>query len=464
MIRHGAELVHAYAAATVPRLCVVLRKAYGGAYIVMDSRGIGNDLCVAWPSAEIAVMGAAGAVAILNKGRTDAGLVEEYRDAFENPYRAAERGLVDAVIEPVRTRHVLVDALDVLVQQARQRGRPAGTRTHRSEGDPRTMLLADKRILVTGVLNDASMAFHVAQRAQEEGAEVVLTSFGRAMSLTQRAARRLPTEPSIVELDVTDAAHLDALAGTRRRPPRRRAARDRLRTRVVPRRRLPHRAVGRRRRRAPGERVLVEGARGRVPAADDARAAASSGLDFDNSRVAWPVYDWMGVAKAAFESTARYLARDLGARRHPRQPRRGRTDPHDRGPEHPRLRAVRGRVGRSARRSAGTSRIPRPVAAACVALFSDLFPATTGEVDPRRRRLPRHRRLTRPPSNRWRGSGPRRDQPRQLLVSENRAARTVSPDGGQRDADGMWRYGARRSRPPRRRHEVWDNGEPPRGS
>ena len=71
MIRHGAELVHAYSAATVPRICVVLRKAYGGAYIVMDSRGIGNDLCVAWPSAEIAVMGAPGAVAILNKGRSD---------------------------------------------------------------------------------------------------------------------------------------------------------------------------------------------------------------------------------------------------------------------------------------------------------------------------------------------------------------------------------------------------------
>ncbi|HEV7523529.1 MAG TPA: carboxyl transferase domain-containing protein [Acidimicrobiia bacterium] len=115
MIRHGAELVHAYAAATVPRICVVLRKAYGGAYIVMDSRGIGNDLCVAWPSAEIAVMGAAGAVAILNKGRTDPGMVDEYRDAFENPYRAAERGLVDAVIEPAATRHLLVDALDVLV-------------------------------------------------------------------------------------------------------------------------------------------------------------------------------------------------------------------------------------------------------------------------------------------------------------------------------------------------------------
>jgi acetyl-CoA carboxylase carboxyltransferase component len=117
MIRHGAELVHAYSAATVPRMCVVLRKAYGGAYIVMDSRGIGNDLCVAWPRAEIAVMGAAGAVAILNKGRSDDGLVAEYRDAFENPYRAAERGLVDAVIEPADTRRVLVDALAVLVEK-----------------------------------------------------------------------------------------------------------------------------------------------------------------------------------------------------------------------------------------------------------------------------------------------------------------------------------------------------------
>jgi acetyl-CoA carboxylase carboxyltransferase component len=115
MIRHGAELVHAYAAATVPRICIVLRKAYGGAYIVMDSRGIGNDLCLAWPSAEIAVMGAAGAVAILNKGREDPDLVEEYRRTFENPYQAAERGYVDAVIEPASTRRVLCDALDVLV-------------------------------------------------------------------------------------------------------------------------------------------------------------------------------------------------------------------------------------------------------------------------------------------------------------------------------------------------------------
>jgi acetyl-CoA carboxylase carboxyltransferase component len=111
MIRHGAELVHAYCEATVPRLCVILRKAYGGAYIVMDSRGVANDLCLAWPTAEIAVMGAPGAVQILgNKGLGE----DEYSEAFLNPYRAAERGYVDAVIDPAATRSVLARGLSQL--------------------------------------------------------------------------------------------------------------------------------------------------------------------------------------------------------------------------------------------------------------------------------------------------------------------------------------------------------------
>ena len=125
MIRHGAELVHAYAAATVPRLCVVMRKAYGGAYIVMDSRGIGNDLTVAWPEARIAVVGGPPAVQILHgkklrgmepdaRAVTERELVEAYETEFDNPYRAAERGLVDAVIAPEQTRSVLCDALEVL--------------------------------------------------------------------------------------------------------------------------------------------------------------------------------------------------------------------------------------------------------------------------------------------------------------------------------------------------------------
>ncbi len=123
MIRHGAELVHAYAAATVPRLCIVLRKAFGGAYIVMDSKGLGNDWCGAWPTAEIAVMGAPGAVQILH-GRTlreeadetarlrrQADLEHEYEDRFANPYVAAERGFVDDVIAATDTRRVVADAL-----------------------------------------------------------------------------------------------------------------------------------------------------------------------------------------------------------------------------------------------------------------------------------------------------------------------------------------------------------------
>ena len=117
MIRYGAQMAFAYARATVPRVCVTLRKSYGGAYIVMDSRYMGNDLMLAWPSAEIAVMGAKGAVEILHRKaneeeRTE--LVNAYEDRLLSPYIAAERGSVDRVIEPSATRSELVAALDVL--------------------------------------------------------------------------------------------------------------------------------------------------------------------------------------------------------------------------------------------------------------------------------------------------------------------------------------------------------------
>ena len=126
MIRHGAELVHAYANATVPRLCVVLRKAYGGAYIAMDSRGLGNDLCLAWPKAEIAVMGAPGAVAVLQRkklgaiadaeerARVQAELEADYTERLCSPVVAAERGYVDDVIEPDDTRRLLTAGLAAL--------------------------------------------------------------------------------------------------------------------------------------------------------------------------------------------------------------------------------------------------------------------------------------------------------------------------------------------------------------
>ncbi|MFM8266538.1 MAG: acyl-CoA carboxylase subunit beta [Ilumatobacteraceae bacterium] len=117
MIRHGAQLVFAYGRATVPRICVILRKSYGGAYIVMDSKRMGNDLCLAWPWAELAVMGAGQAAAILQRRATDeerAAFESDYADRLLNPYIAAERGYVDAVIEPGETRREVAAALSML--------------------------------------------------------------------------------------------------------------------------------------------------------------------------------------------------------------------------------------------------------------------------------------------------------------------------------------------------------------
>ena len=126
MIRHGAELAFAYAEATTPRVCLVLRKAYGGAYIVMDSKAMGSDLTLAWPSAEIAVMGAQGAVQILHRRsdpETRAAAEADYRDTLLTPWIAAERGLVDEVIDPSETRASIASGLSVLVRK-RERLRP----------------------------------------------------------------------------------------------------------------------------------------------------------------------------------------------------------------------------------------------------------------------------------------------------------------------------------------------------
>ncbi|TQM78476.1 acetyl-CoA carboxylase carboxyltransferase component [Saccharothrix saharensis] len=122
-IRHGAKLLYAYCEATVPRVQVILRKAYGGAYIVMDSRSVGTDLSLAWPTNEIAVMGAEGAVNLLHRrelaaaedpARLRAALVADYRSELMHPYHAAEHGLVDDVIDPVETRAAIARGLAVL--------------------------------------------------------------------------------------------------------------------------------------------------------------------------------------------------------------------------------------------------------------------------------------------------------------------------------------------------------------
>ena len=123
IIRRGAKLLYAYCNATVPRISLILRKAYGGAYIVMDSRSIGADLALAWPSNEIAVMGAEGAANVVFRREIAAAddseavraqRIKEYKAELMHPYYAAERGLVDDVIDPAETRSALIGALQML--------------------------------------------------------------------------------------------------------------------------------------------------------------------------------------------------------------------------------------------------------------------------------------------------------------------------------------------------------------
>ena len=129
IIKHGAKLLYAFAEATVPKVTVITRKAYGGAYCVMASKHIRTDVNYAWPSAEIAVMGPEGAVDIVYKRELDAAKnggsdserealrqakIEEFRDRFANPYIAADRGFLDAVIQPRETRKKLIQALEML--------------------------------------------------------------------------------------------------------------------------------------------------------------------------------------------------------------------------------------------------------------------------------------------------------------------------------------------------------------
>ena len=128
IIRHGAKMLFAYSAATVPKITVILRKSYGGAYLAMCGKDLGADRVYAWPTAEVAVMGAEGAAEIVfrkeiqeaeNKAAKRKELIEKYREAFSNPYVAAGRRLVDAIIEPSMTRHHIAQALEYRAYQTR---------------------------------------------------------------------------------------------------------------------------------------------------------------------------------------------------------------------------------------------------------------------------------------------------------------------------------------------------------
>ncbi len=243
------------------------------------------------------------------------------------------------------------------------------------------MLLEGKRILITGVLAESSIAFSVARLAQEQGAEVVLTSFGRVMRLTQRSARRLPVEPDVVELDLTDPANLEALTTDLRE---RWGRVDGVLHAVAF---APATCLGGDFMKAEWDDVAttlqvsaysLKALAGAVLPLMEFGGGSIVGLDFDATQ-AWPAYDWMGVAKAALESTARYLARDLG-RHHIR------VNLVSAGPL--RTVAAKGITGFDQIEETWAGRAPlgwdtrdaTPVAQACVALLSDWFPATTGEM------------------------------------------------------------------------------------
>ena len=240
------------------------------------------------------------------------------------------------------------------------------------------MLLEGKKLLVTGVLTDSSIAFHVARLAQEQGAQVVLTSFGRTMKITQVISRRLPEPAPVLELDVTDPEHLSSLA-------------ERVGEHVDRLDGVVH-SIG----FAPaGAFNFLEAGWDDVATALHTSAyslkalavatqpllrqgSSIVGLTFDGS-YAWPVYDWMGVSKAAFEAVNRYCARDLG-------PQGVRANLVSAGPI--RTTAAKSIPGFQAFEDTWGERAPLgwdvndpvPAAQACVALLSDWFPATTGEI------------------------------------------------------------------------------------
>ncbi|MSZ41675.1 MAG: enoyl-ACP reductase FabI, partial [Actinobacteria bacterium] len=174
-------------------------------------------------------------------------------------------------------------------------------------------ILEGKNIVITGVLTDQSIAFHAARLAQEQGANVVLTGYGRALSLTKRAAGRLPNAAPVLELDVVNQDHLDALAGGIKEHM------DRVDGVLHSIGFAPAEALGGNFLNTTWSDVAValevsafsfkSLAMACLPLMNEGGSVV--GLDFD-STMAWPKYDWMGVAKAAFESTSRYLARDLG--------------------------------------------------------------------------------------------------------------------------------------------------------
>jgi len=243
------------------------------------------------------------------------------------------------------------------------------------------VLLEGKKLLITGVLTPQSIAFAIAELAQREGAEIVLTSFGRGMSLTERSARRLDPAPDVVELDVTNSAHFPAL--TRSLQKRWGKVDGALHAIAY----APEDALGGNFLKTPWESVqtafristfsLKELAVAMIPLMPQGGSILT--LDFDN-RTAWPTYDWMGVCKAGLEATVRYLARDLG-------PKNIRVNALAAGPlatmaakSIPGFKTLERIWGMQAPLGWRAKDHHSMVAKSACALLSDWFPATTGEM------------------------------------------------------------------------------------
>lgn len=244
------------------------------------------------------------------------------------------------------------------------------------------MLLEGKRLLVTGVLTDDSIAFHAARVAQEQGADVLLTGFGRGLRITERSAQRLPQPADVVELDINDPAHMDALVADLTQ---RWGAIDGAVHAIGF---APEDALGGNFLATPAESAATAFttsafsyktlAVGLLPLLEAAGGGSLVTLDFDNTQ-AWPAYDWMGVAKAALVSITRYLARDLG-------PKGIRVNAVSAGPLY--TVAAKSIPGFDRFESVWGDRAPltwdvndpEPVARMICVLLSDWAPMTTGEV------------------------------------------------------------------------------------
>jgi len=244
------------------------------------------------------------------------------------------------------------------------------------------MLLDGRRLLITGVLTESSIAFAVARRAQEEGAEVVLTGFGRGMRITERIAKRLPTEADVLELDVNEPEQIEAVAAALGE---RWEGLDGVLHAIAF---VPGDALGGRFLTAPAASAIAAFqtsafslkalAAGLLPLLERGAEPSVVGLDFD-ATVAWPAYDWAGVSKAALESINRYLARDLG-------PRGVRSNLVAAGPlQTVAASNIEGFEGLAGLWEQGAPlgwdlSDPAPVADACLFLLSPLARAITGEI------------------------------------------------------------------------------------